>query len=77
MSEPIAVTYDVPDNVDPLPVYLAPGGREVYFTDHPVLLSDGVSLMQPIPVVDAGGAVWIDRVGKPQDAVPIVSLPPP
>lgn len=74
MQEKIPVTRTVPDNVDPVHVYEAEGGMPVFESASPVLMSDGVSLVDPTPVRDAGGPRYLDSLGNAKDAVPVTGL---
>lgn len=71
MREPIGITFTGPDQADPVPVFEAEGGVGAVERDGPYLLSDGKSLLDPIPVVDAGGPIWRDRAGNLVDALAI------
>ena len=74
MRDSIGVTYLVPDGQEPIPVYEVDGGIEVFVTDEPYILSDGLCLESPIPVVDAGGPTWGASDGSLQDAWPVSGL---
>ena len=76
MQDSIGVTYLVPDGQEPIPVYEVDGGWPVVVTDEPYLLSDGLCLESPIPVVDAGGPTWLARDGSLQAAWAVSGLTP-
>lgn len=67
----LRVTYIVSPGQEPMPVYEAEGGMPVFVTDDPYLLSDGLSLMSPLYVVDAGGPTWVASDGSLQAALPV------
>ncbi len=50
MKHPIGITYIVPDGQEAVGVYDDPSGIEVFETDSPYTLRDGVSLQVPLPV---------------------------
>lgn len=54
-KEPLGITFIIPDGQEATGLYEVEGGIEVFETDTPYLLSDGVSLQPPLPVFDAGG----------------------
>jgi hypothetical protein len=58
-------------------VYESPGGVEVFETDAPYLLSDGASLMPPLPVIVIDGPVYADTLGNAQTAIAVTGLGPP
>lgn len=66
----------VTDGQAPLPVYQDDAGVPTFPTDSPYLLSDGRSQQGPLPVVDAGGPVWVDSLGNPMDALPVSGIGP-
>lgn len=68
-QDPIGIIMTVPDAVDPMPVYDDPAGIAVAVEAGPYLLSDGVSLVDPVPVVDAQGPIWTDAAGQAVDAL--------
>lgn len=68
-KEPLGITFVAPAGQDATGVYEVEGGVEVFETDTPYLLSDGVSLMPPLPIFDAGGPVFIDSMGNVQRAL--------
>lgn len=76
MPDRMGITFTVPAGVDPVPVYEAEGGIEVFETDDPYLLSDTKTLRAPVPVVDAEGPVWTDAAGNLQDALAISIIAP-
>lgn len=71
----LRVTYTVPPGQEPVPVYEAEGGMPVTVGDDPYVLSDGTSLMAPLPVVDAGGPTWTASDGSLQAALPVEITP--
>lgn len=75
--ERIGVTYLIPEGHEPIPVYDSGDGVPVFITDEPYLLSDGLCLESPIPVVDAGGPTWLARDGSLQAAWAVSGLTPP
>lgn len=74
MREPIGITLDVPNDADPTGVYEDASGAEVFETDAPYLLSDGTSLMPPLPVIVSDGPVFIDKRGNAQAALAVTGL---
>lgn len=70
-KEPIGITFIVPDNEDPIGVYESDGGIEVFETDEPYLLSDGKSLVDPMPVRMVDGPIYQDTLGNAQSALAI------
>lgn len=76
-KERIGITFDVPGDADPIGVYEAEGGAEVFETDEPYLLSDGTSLMPPLPAVLADGPIFTDKMGNAQTALAVTGLAPP
>lgn len=76
-KQPLGITYDVPAGQEATGVYEVEGGIEVFETDTPYLLSDGKSLVRPLPVFDAGGAVYVDSMGNAQRAIAVSGLPEP
>lgn len=75
MQEPIGVTAIVPQGESPVPVYEDVNGIATFETDYPYLMTGGLSLASPLPVVDAGGAVWINDLGDPVDAMAVTNVP--
>lgn len=51
MQETVGITLTVSFDIDPIPVYETENGIIVVEKGEPYLLSDGVSLVAPIPVV--------------------------
>lgn len=68
----LRITFTVPENVDPLPIYEDEAGFSVIEYDEPHLSSDGKTLFAPVPVVLAEGPIWTDAAGVARDAVPVV-----
>lgn len=58
-------------------VYEHEAGIEVLQTDAPYLLTDGVSLAEPLLVHFVDGPVFFDSCGNPQAAIPVRSTAPP
>lgn len=58
-------------------VYEHEAGIEVFQTDTPYLLADGVSLAAPLPVHFVDGPVFFDSYGNPQAAIPVRGATPP
>ena len=77
MAEPIGVTLDEVEGQESVAVYESDTGLDVFSTDVPYLLSDGVSLQAPMPVFDAGGSVYTDSMGNAQSALAVHGLSPP
>jgi hypothetical protein len=73
-KEPLGITFVVPDGQEATGVYEVEGGIEIFETDTPYLLSDGITLMPPLPVFDAGGAVFTDSMGNVQRALGVSGL---
>lgn len=63
-KEPLGITFIIPTGQEATGLYEVEGGIEVFETDTPYLLSDGVSLQPPLPVFDAGGAIFTDSMGN-------------
>lgn len=76
-NDPLGVTFLPIAGMEAVPVYEAEGGTPVFITDDPYLLSDGLSLMAPLYVVDAGGPTWMDMEGQLMASMPVTGLPPP
>lgn len=57
-------------------VYEADNGVEVFETDTPYLMTDGKSLVSPLPVIDVGGPVFADGMGNAQSSMPVTGLTP-
>lgn len=74
-KQPLGVTFNVPAGQEATGVYEAESGVEVFETDAPYLLSDGVSLQPPLPVVLADGPTFIDSMGNVQAALAVAGLP--
>jgi len=70
-NDPLGVTFLPIAGMEAVPVYEAEGGMPVFVTDDPYLLSDGLSLMSPLYVVDAGGPTWVASDGSLQAALPV------
>lgn len=75
--EQIGVTFTVPENQDATGVYEHDSGVEVFQTDEPYLLSDGKSLVDPLPVKVVGGPVFLDVMGNAQAAMAVSGLSHP
>lgn len=75
-KQPLGVTFNVPAGQEATGVYEAESGIEAFETDAPYLLSDGVSLQPPLPVVLAGGPSFIDGMGNVQAALAVSGLGP-
>lgn len=73
-NEPFGVTFLPVAGMEAVPVYEAEGGMPVFTTDEPYLASDGLSLMAPLYVVDAGGPTWTISDGSLQSALPVTGL---
>lgn len=73
----LGVTLNVPDHVEPLGVYEAADGIEVFETDTPYLLSDGRSLARPLPIKVVLEKTFIDSLGNLQKALGVKGLTPP
>lgn len=76
-NDPLGVTFLPIAGMEAVPVYEAEGGMPVFITDDPYLLSDGLSLMSPLYVVDAGGPTWMDMEGQLMASMPVTGLTPP
>lgn len=76
MSEPIGVTLEAVEGQESVAVYESDTGLDVFSTDVPYLLSDGVSLQDPMPVFDAGGSVYTDSMGNAKSALAVKGLTP-
>lgn len=74
-TDAIGLTLIAADGDVAIPVYESASGLETFATDDPYLLSDGESLLAPIPVFDAGGATWIDADGNAHDALAVTVVP--
>lgn len=75
-KEPLGITFVVPAGQEAVGVYEVEGGVEVFETDTPYLLIDGMALMPPLPVFDAGGAIFTDSMGNAQRALGVTGLDP-
>lgn len=75
-ANPIGVTLVTPDGQSAIGVYESPSGLEVFESDGPYLLSDGVSLAAPVPVFDAGGPTFRGSAGSLQASIAIRSGAP-
>lgn len=75
-TDAIGLTLIVVDGEAAIPVYESDTGLETFATDDPYLLSDGESLLAPIPVFDAGGPVYVDAQGNAADAMPVTYIAP-
>lgn len=75
MKHPLGVTFTVPPGHEATGVYEDPDGVEVFESDTPYLLSDGVSLQPLLPVFDDGGAIFTDSMGNTQRALGVSGLP--
>lgn len=73
-TEPIGVTFVVPENQDAMGVYESENGIEVFETDAPYLLSDGKSLVNPLLVKIVDGPVFLDAMGNAQAAMAVSGL---
>jgi len=76
-NDPLGVTFLPVAGMEAVPVYEAEGGTPVFITDEPYLASDGLSLMAPLYVVDAGGPTWMDMEGQLMSSMPVSGLTPP
>jgi len=74
-NEPLGITFIVPDGQEATGVYEADGGAEVFETDSPYLLSDGVTLQPPLPVKVVTGPTFTDSMGNAQTALAVSGLP--
>ena len=74
-NEPLGITFIVPDGQEAIGVYEADGGAEVFETDSPYLLSDGVTLQPPLPVKVVTGPTFTDSMGNAQTALAVSGLP--
>lgn len=74
-KEPLGITFIVPDGQEATGVYEADGGAEVFETDSPYLLSDGVTLQPPLPVKVVTGPTFTDSMGNAQTALAVSGLP--
>lgn len=75
-NEPLGITTNIPDGQSPTPVYQTDTGIPAMRSDIPYQLSDGCTLAKPLPVVDAGGPVWVDYQGNAVSALAINDLTP-
>lgn len=73
----LGVTLTVPAGQEAIGVYDAAGGVPVSIEDDPYLLSDGRSLVSPLPVKVVEGAVYTDSLGNAQTALAVTGLPEP
>lgn len=76
MKQKLGITTAKSEAADVLGVYESPNGVEVFETDAPYLLSDGDSLMSPIPVIVVDGPVYTDTMGNTQSALAVTGLGP-
>lgn len=70
----IKVTLTVPPGQEATPVYEAEGGLPVELADDPYL--DSTGLQVPLPIVDAGGPVYLVSDGSLQAALAVTGLEP-
>lgn len=75
LVDPIGITTQPVAGQDSVPVYQSDKGVPTFPADAPYLLSDGKSLESPMPVIDAGGPVWIDAGGNAVDALAVTTVP--
>lgn len=75
-KQPLGVTFNVPAGQEATGVYEAESGIEAFETDSPYLLSDGVSLQPPLPVMLADGSTFIDSMGNVQAALAVSGIGP-
>lgn len=73
-SGPLGITYTIPPGVEPLGVYEAAGGIDVFEASGPYLLEDGKTLATPLPVFDAGGPVFQDSDGNARSSLAVTGL---
>lgn len=73
MADLVAITETVPATVDPMPVrHDEDASISAELTeDASVLLSDGRTRFQPIPVVIVDETMWENAAGQMIDAVPM------
>lgn len=76
-KQPLGITLVAQGSAGATGVYEDPSGIEVFETNEPYLLEDGVSLQPPLPVFDAGGPVFQDSMGNAQRALAVRGLTPP
>lgn len=74
-QEAIGVTTTVPEGQSPVPVYQDNSGLETFETDAPYLLSNGLSLEAPLPVVVSDGPIWAGADGNPFNALAVKAVP--
>lgn len=76
MKSPLGVTYNVPEGQEATGVYNDPDGVVAFVSDDPYLSSG--FLLSPLPIFDAGGAMFVDSMGNMQSSIPmnISGLPP-
>lgn len=65
------VTLTVPDDVDGVGYIADENGIVATVQDGPYLLSDGRSLVSPMPVFDAGGSSYLDSLGHRKASIPL------
>lgn len=75
MNEKIGLTMNVSDGESAIPVYQDASGIETIASSDPYFLSDGKSLVSPVPVIDAGNPVWFDADGNPVSAMAVTVVP--
>lgn len=74
-KEPIGLTLIPKEGQSTVPVFLDANGLETFESDDPYLLSDGRSLVGPIPVIVNEGPIWHDSKGSPFNALAVKVLP--
>lgn len=68
----LGITYVVPEGADPQGVYEQDGGVLTFEINEPYLLDDDESLMDPMPVFDAGAPTFLSKDGKLMASIPII-----
>lgn len=71
MKEPIGITLIPVEGQQSVPVYQDDKGIETFPSDSPYFLKDGKSLEAPMPILDAGGPVWLDASGNAVSSLPV------
>lgn len=74
IKQNLGITLTVPDGRDATGVYVSVSGIETFISNDPYLLSDGETLMHPLPVFDAGGPSFIDKMGNAQTALAVTTV---
>lgn len=75
-DEPLGVTIHPNGSTGAIGVYESAEGLPVFESSVPYLLSDGLSLMAPLPVFNAGGDTFIDSAGNLQSSLAVSGLSP-